>query len=52
MHLVYMPQQEQFLDGLGDTLSQASKERLLFSNKELPPFLRLLLPNVKTVAQF
>lgn len=52
LHLIYMPQQEKFLEGLADKLPQHSMERLQKSNPELPPLLRLLVPAVQTMAEF
>ena len=51
-HLIYMPQQETYLQGLGERLPFESKEKLLFSNKDLPPILRILIPKVETTAQY
>ena len=36
----------------GEKLPYSSTEQLLFSNRELPPFLRLLIPNIKTLAEY
>lgn len=52
VHLLFMPQQEMFLEKLGDSVPYETKERLLLSNRELPPFLRILIPAVTTVDLF
>ena len=47
-----MPQQEAFFEGLGDQISSETRERLLLSNRDLPHFVRLLLPKLTSMAQF
>ena len=47
-----MPEQERFLKGLGESLPYTSRERLLFSDSDIPPFLRILVPAIKKLEQF
>ena len=47
-----MPQQDQFIQSHGQNIPQYVKDRLLFSNKEIPGFLRLLIPAIKTVEHY
>lgn len=47
-----MPQQDAYLQGLGERLPFDTREKLLFSNKDLPPLLRILIPKVESMAQY
>ena len=50
--LLFINDQYYFLKENWRELSDAKKEYLLLSNKKLPVFLRLLLPNITEVSEF
>ena len=46
--MINMPQQDQFLQSLGDRLPLVSRELLQATRKDLPPVVRLLFPGIRT----
>ena len=50
--LIYMPSQDMVLEKLGRIVSLQRQDCLLFGNRNLPPFVRLLFPSMDKVSDY
>ena len=50
--LIYMPNQEQFLEELGRKVQIDNKFYLALGNRKLPPLVRMLFPDLNKIEDY